>query len=193
MPGTEHRSQPQEQQKRSCLQKSHDLINVQLKKIVSQRNDLLHLGEMDMFVRPDRAGMSSGLSGWSTPGIFFSHLIEVSSIWILGYMIIVPKASPHQSLCSYTETFFPACSAFQKCWPAPTSLLCHLTTQPIHPPSSQTVTFGLQLPTFLSLASVYQYPLYFGDKRMTSFLTPWGGCKVTDGHIRVLEQGHSES
>lgn len=126
---------------------------------------------MDTFVMPRQSRISS-LSGYSTPGIFFSHLIEVSGIWILGYKILDPKASPHQSLCYTPETFFSACSVFQKCWPAPTSLLCHLTTQPIHPPSSQTVTFGLQLPMSLSLASVYWYPLYFGDKRMMSFLTP---------------------
>lgn len=63
------------------------------------KNDLLYLGKMDVFVHPDRAGMSSSLSGCSTPGIFFSHLIEVSGIWILGYMIFDPGASPHQSLC----------------------------------------------------------------------------------------------
>lgn len=57
VPGIEHRPQPQEQQEKSCLQKIHDLINVQLKKKkVSQRNDLLHLGKMDTFERPDRAG-----------------------------------------------------------------------------------------------------------------------------------------
>lgn len=83
VPGTEHRPQPQEQQERSCLRKFHDLINVQLKKIVSQRNDLLHLGKMDMVCKPRQSRMSSGLSGCSTPGIFFSHLIEVSGIWIL--------------------------------------------------------------------------------------------------------------